>query len=169
VQKVADDTHDIEYELDHVVYETKTRGERHLAPARPAGEGVYAIVRHDGHTHLAFALELPARRGEVQEQLNIPDQGSYVITVKNPELPAPSGVGVSSEAKPELPHHLRSRFAGRRFVAVDPPEFLDQQGAELVLIGADEDVFDELGVSLDPERMRERSLRSVGIVHDEGE
>src|SRR5437870_10535882 len=42
VQKVARDPHDVEDELDRASYETKTRGERHLAPARPAGEGVYA-------------------------------------------------------------------------------------------------------------------------------
>jgi hypothetical protein len=163
VQKVGHDAHEVEDELDRVVYETKTRGERHLDPARPAGEGVYAIVRHDDHTHLAFALELPAKRGEVQEQLNIPDQGSYIITVKNPELPAPSGVGLSAAAKPELPQSLRSRFAGRRFVPVDPPEFLDQEGAELVLIGADEDVLDELGISLDPER---ETMETAEIFND---
>jgi hypothetical protein len=71
----------VENELDRLTYSTATRGERHLAPARPAGEGVYTIARHDDHTHLAFALELPERPGEVQEELNIPREGSYIITV----------------------------------------------------------------------------------------
>ena len=35
-----------------------------------------------------------------------------------------------------LPSHLRERFHGRRFVPVDPPAFLDQEGAEIILIGA---------------------------------
>jgi hypothetical protein len=55
--------------------ERQTRGERHVSPARPASEGVYAIARHDDHTHLAFALELPERPAEVQEELNIPAEG----------------------------------------------------------------------------------------------
>ena len=82
VQKVARNPDEIQAELGRTVYDTKTRGERHLAPARPAGEGVYAIVNHDDHTHLAFALELPAKPGEVQQELNIPEQGSYIITIR---------------------------------------------------------------------------------------
>lgn len=50
VGKVSDRPEDIEDDLDALTYPTKTRGERHLAPARPAGEGVYALVRHDDHT-----------------------------------------------------------------------------------------------------------------------
>jgi hypothetical protein len=163
VQKVGRNPDEIEDELDRAVYETKTRGERHLAAARPAGEGVYTIARHEDHTHLAFALELPAKRGDVQEELNIPAQGSYIITVKNPELPAPPGVGLPPEAKPELPQHLRAQFAGRRFVPVDPPEFLDREGAEFVLIGADEDVFDELAIRLNPAR---ETIETAEIFND---
>jgi hypothetical protein len=163
VQKVGRDAHEVEDELDRATYDTKTRGERHLAPARPAGEGVYAIVRHEDHTHLAFALELPAKPGEVQEELNIPAQGSYIITIKNPQRPAPPGLGLPPEAKPEFPEHLRLRFAGRRFVPVDPPEFLDHEGGELVLIGAGEDVFDELGIQLDPQR---ETIETAEIFND---
>ena len=36
-------------------------------PARPAAEGIYAIVRHGDHTHLAYVIELPQRpRGRSQ-------------------------------------------------------------------------------------------------------
>ncbi len=34
--------------------QTHTRGEREPSPARPAGVGVYAIVDHGDHTHLAY-------------------------------------------------------------------------------------------------------------------
>ncbi len=151
VQKVRREPEDIEDDLDPVTYSTVTRGERHLSAARPAGEGVYAIARHDDHTHLAFALELPERPGEVQKELNIPPEGSYIITVRNPDAGSPPGVGLPDEDRAELPQRLRQRFHGRRFIPVDPPEFLDREGTELVLIGADEDVFDELGVQLDPQ------------------
>jgi hypothetical protein len=151
VQKVASEPEDIEDELDRLTYSTATRGERHLPPARPAGEGVYALARHEDHTHLAFALELPERPGEVQRDLNIPQEGNYIITVKNPDLDAPRGLGLPEEDRAELPQRLRERFRGRRFIPVDPPDFLDREGAELVLIGADENVFEELGVRLDPQ------------------
>jgi hypothetical protein len=151
VQKVSRKAEEIEDDLDRLTYATATRGERHLAPARPAGEGVYAIARHDDHTHLAFALELPEKPGEVQEALRIPAEASYIITVKNPEVPS-TGLGLSEDERAELPAHLRERFRGRRFVPVDPPDFLNREGAELVLIGADEDVFEELGIRLDPQR-----------------
>lgn len=151
VQKVGRKPEEIEDELDRFTYPTETRGERHLSPARPAGEGIYAIARHDNHTHLAFALELPERPGEVQQELNIPTEGSYIITVKNPNVPSPPDAGLSGETKPNLPQRLRQRFQDRRFIPVDPPDYLDREGVELVLIGADEHVLEELGVRLDPQ------------------
>jgi hypothetical protein len=163
VQKVSAEPEDIENELDRLTYSTATRGERHVAPARPAGEGVYAIARHDDHTHLAFALELPERPGEVQEELNIPREGSYIITVKNPDVDAPPGAGLPEEDRAELPQRLRERFHGRRFIPVDPPDFLDREGAEFVLIGADEDVFEELGVRLDPQH---ETLETAELFND---
>jgi len=164
VQKVSSRPEDVEDELDRATYETKTRGERHLAPARPAGEGVYVLARHDDHTHLAFELELPERPGEVQRELNIPAQGSYIATVKNPDRPAPPGAGLAEGEKAELPERLRERFAGRRFAPAEP-DFLDKEGTELVLIGADEDVFEELGVRLDPER---ETIDTAEIFNDLG-
>jgi hypothetical protein len=163
VQKVAGEPEGIEDELDRLTYSTATRGERHLSPARPAGEGVYTIARHDDHTHLAFALELPERPGEVQEELNIPREGSYIITVKNPDVDTPPDLGLQEENRADLPQRLRDRFRGRRFIPVDPPDFLDREGAELVLIGADEDVFEELGVRLNPEH---ETLETAELFND---
>jgi hypothetical protein len=163
VKKVSERPQDVEDELDALIYPTKTRGERHVAPARPAGEGVYALVRHDDHTHLAFALELPEQPGSVQREFHIPSEGSYIVAVKNPEQPAPPGAGLSEREQAELPLHLQQRFAGRRFVPVDPPAFLDQEGTELVLIAAGEDVSEELGVGLDPQH---ETLETAEIFND---
>src|ERR1017187_6255441 len=52
---------------------------------RPAGEGVYALVRHGNHTHLAYVLELPPHPGEVQKAFNIQPEDRFVVAVKNPE------------------------------------------------------------------------------------
>ncbi len=42
-------------------------------------------------------------------------------------------------------------FRDRRFCAADPPDFLNFEGAEFVLISAADDVGEELGIKLHPE------------------
>jgi hypothetical protein len=53
VEKVASRPEEVEDELDPEVYETKTRGERQLPPARPAGEWINAKVRNTRHNQQA--------------------------------------------------------------------------------------------------------------------
>jgi len=55
VDLVADSGKEIEEELQRDTYETKTRGERLRPAARPAGEGVYALVRDGNKMHLVWA------------------------------------------------------------------------------------------------------------------
>jgi hypothetical protein len=50
----------------------------------------------------------------------------------------PAG-GLGRRKRPQLPPSLRERFGGRRFIAANPPDLLDYEGVELVLIGAAED------------------------------
>ena len=150
VDKVAPRAEEVEDELDPRTYQTETRGERHVAPARPAGEGVYALVRHGEHSHLAYALELPATPGEVQRAMNIVQEGSYIVAVKNPAAPSPEGVGLDETRRARLPKTLAARFGGRRFIALDPPDFLDYEGVEIVLVGARANVGEELGIDLEP-------------------
>jgi hypothetical protein len=132
-------------------YQTKTRGERTQPPARPAAEGAYVIARHADHTHLAYRLELPDRPGAPQRELNIEHEASYLISVKNPQAPSPPGAG-RPRATPgaELPSALQDRFRSRRFIPLDPPDFLDHPGVEILLIGAAHDAARELGLDLDP-------------------
>jgi hypothetical protein len=54
----------------------------------------------------------------------------------------------------DLPKELQERFGSRRFIDADPPALLDFEGMEFVLIGAAEDVGQELGITLKPERER---------------
>jgi hypothetical protein len=151
VDKVGSKPQEVEDDLDRKEYQTKTRGERVQPEARPAGEGVYAIVQHGDHTHLAYVLELPDTPGEVQQSLNIAEEASYIISVKNPEQPSPQGVGLDESRQADFPKKLQARFRGRRFVEVDPPDFLNHEGAELLLIGASGDVYEDLGIELEDE------------------
>jgi hypothetical protein len=75
VEMVADSGQEIEEVLRRDTYDTETRGERVLPAARPAGEGVYALVREGSRMHLAWALELPKKPGPVQRAFNVPGGG----------------------------------------------------------------------------------------------
>jgi len=132
-------------------YETETRGDRLLPSMRPAGLGQYQLLRHGDHTHLAYELMLPERRSEVQQELNIARAATYIISVKNPASSTPRGVGLESDQKAELPKQLQDRFKGRRFINADPPELLDHQGVEILLISTDESLK-ELGIDVDAQR-----------------
>jgi hypothetical protein len=157
VARMARTPAEIADELEQEVYSTRTRGERAQPAARPAGEGVYALARHDDHVHLAYALELPAEPGEVQRALGIQEEGSYILAVKNPAVPAPPGVGLRPPRQADFPKWLQERFGERRFIAADPPDFLNYAGAELLLIGAAEDVSEELGIRLNPQHETEHT------------
>lgn len=163
VQAVEKDPKRIVGELGEETYQTKTRGERHQPAARPAGEGVYQITRHDDHTHLVYALELPERPGEVQRDLEIAEEASYVVSIKNPEKPSPRGAGLPEEAEADYPKRLQEIFRDRKFADADPPDFLDYRGAEFILISAAEDVKQELGIDLNPQA---EDLSSAEIFRD---
>jgi hypothetical protein len=151
VAEVAEHPDALAPELGAREYETKTRGLRRQPEARPLGEGRYVLADHDGHSHLAYALELPRRPGEAQRLFNIEPKASFIVAIRNPEAPAPPGIGVPRSRRAPLPPQLRERFGSRRWIAIDDPALLDHAGIELVLIGAGEDVELDLGVALDTE------------------
>ncbi len=134
------------------------------AAARPAGEGVYALARRGRNTVLAYALELPEEPGEVQRALGIEREGRLTLVIKNPEAASPGGVGLDDGRKAEFPEELRTLFGDRKWVGADPPEFLDHEGAELVLI-AGEDRGEDLGIILEPEPEDEESAEVFRDLH----
>ncbi|MER5332776.1 hypothetical protein [Micromonospora sp. NPDC002717] len=159
VDEVVDRPEQLHEALQARAYRTKTRGGREQPPARPVAEGAYVIARHDDHTHLAYELELPLRLGAPQHELSIEPEASYIITVKNPQAPSPPRVGLRGDQKVKLPAQLQGKFHGRRFAPLDPPDFLDHPGTELVLVGAAHDASEELRIDLDSEV--ERAARST--------
>lgn len=163
VDQVSDDAESIEERLDPESYATKTRGERRIPAVRPVGEGVYRVVRHGDHTHLAYALELPKKTGEAQEAFNLEKEANYIISVKNPEKGAPPGAGLSGGERARFPASLQEKFRDRRFCELDPPDFLDYEGAEFVLISAREDVRETLGIELEAE---DEDARTADIFKD---
>jgi len=159
VERVFDDAEGLREALGAQDSDAAAQGPRELPPARPAGEGVYALVRHGRDTRLHYALELPEEPGEVQKAFHITPEARYVLSVKNPEAPTPAGAGLEDGRRAEFPEELLARFGARKWLPADPPEFLDHEGAELVLIaGRDRTGSDEeQGVELDPQAEDEES------------
>ncbi len=165
VDRVFRDPEQLKEALGATTYETETQGERHLPEARPAGEGVYALVRHGRDTVLAYALELPERPGEVQAAFGIEAQGRFVVSIKNPEIESPPGLGLDAGQRAELPDELLERFGARKWHPADPPAFLDHQGVELILIGGRVAPDDELGIELEPQPEDEANAEVFRDLH----
>jgi hypothetical protein len=145
---------DIHNELLPAEYTTKTRGQRRIGAAASAGEGKYSIVRHDGHTELAYVLELPEIPGPTQREFEIRKEASYIISVKNPDIQVPGFASfLSPEKKPHYPKHLKEKFGNRRWIDVEDPALLNYENIQLLLIGArKKDVEEELGIDIDEEK-----------------
>ena len=157
VEMIADSGKEIEEELQRDAYETKTRGERVLPAARPAGEGVYALLRGGSRMHLAWAVELPNKPGPVQKAFNIPEEASLAISIANPEKRAgPRTAQLSEEQQADYPKELQKEFRGRKFTTEDP-RLLDYEGAQIVFIGAREDPERAYAIDLQPEKESESS------------
>src|SRR3954469_24070228 len=84
-------------------YQTKTRGLRVQPEARAVGKGRYVLAGHDGHSHLAYALELPREPREAQRMFNLGRDASFIVAVRIPDAPAPPGPGLPRRRRAELP------------------------------------------------------------------
>src|ERR687887_437837 len=149
---------DIHKELLAAEYTTETRGKRRIAAAAPAGEGKYSIIKHDGHTELAYLLELPEIPGPTQREFEIKKEASYIISVKNPNISVPGFAAFSEDNKPQYSKHLMEKFGDRRWINVEDPELLNYENTQLLLIGArKKDVEEELGIDIEEQKETERS------------
>ncbi|KAJ4375269.1 hypothetical protein N0V83_002355 [Neocucurbitaria cava] len=114
-------------------YETKTQGTRRTEPITPVAEGVYAITRtEDATTHLVYSTTIPAELGEVQEDLGIKSQGSFIISVKNPERSGPAAAQLPQ--KPDFPKEIIEEFRNLAWTEVKP-KYLDYEYCQILLIG----------------------------------
>ncbi|XP_028555155.1 uncharacterized protein LOC110105338 isoform X1 [Dendrobium catenatum] len=159
VEMVTTKTEDIKTALKGEEYDTSTRGHRQQAPASALAEGVYRILRHQfgrqTHTHLIYKLEFPTedKHNEPQEELNIEHEGSFIIQIRNPEESGHSSGfgGLQSKRRAAFPASLQGCLGKRRFAAADPPDFLNYEGCEFLLISASDDIDRELGLDLKTE------------------
>ncbi|KAL2479196.1 hypothetical protein Fot_48210 [Forsythia ovata] len=108
------------------------------------------------HTHLVYKLEYPPEdeKNEAQESLNIEREGSFLIQIKNPEQHGSTSSqfrGLDSKRKAKFPAHLQGLFGHLNYHSADPPDFLNYEGCEFLLISASDDIEEELGLELKTE------------------
>ncbi|XP_031282887.1 uncharacterized protein LOC116141523 [Pistacia vera] len=158
VEIVTAKIEDVKTALAGEEYDTSTKGHRKNQPARAVGEGVYRILRHSlgkkMHTHLIYKLEFPpeSKQNEPQESLNIEREGSFLIQIKNPDQHGSSQFrGLQNKRRAVFPAHLQGRFGQKRYFPADPPDFLNYEGCEFLLIAASDDIEEELGLELELE------------------
>lgn len=118
-------------------YETKTQGTRRTEPVTPTAEGVYAITRtEDATTHLVYSTTIPSELGEVQEDLGIKSQGSFIISVKNPERSGPASARLPQN--PDFPKEIIEEFRNLAWSEVKP-KHLNYPYCQILLIGENVD------------------------------
>ena len=136
----------------------KQGAEEELAAALLAGEGKYAIVKHDNHIEQAYVLELPKVPGPVcKKEFGIKKEASYIISVKNPNIEIP-GFAVFEKRKPKYPAKIKEAFGDRRWINVENPDILNYENTQVLLIGAKQgNVEKELGIELNEEKETENT------------
>ncbi|XP_010263372.1 PREDICTED: uncharacterized protein LOC104601640 [Nelumbo nucifera] len=158
VEMVTTRIEDVKTALEGEEYDTATRGHRRQSSARALGEGVYRILRHASgrkmHTHLIYKLEFPpeGESSEPQESLNVEREGSFVIQIKNPDQHCTSQFrGIQKKRRAAFPANLQGQLGKLKFAPADPPDFLNYEGCEFLLISASDDIDEELGLELKTE------------------
>jgi hypothetical protein len=138
VERVGSLQRVIAEQLEAEEYHTKTRGERYQPGARPIGQGVYAFARHDDHIHLVYRID--QLEDDIPDEVRPPEAGSDIVLFER----VPRGRAV--------------------WTTIGEPALLDDEGAELVIVGVADDPAHALGDDvLAPSRARppqEGDLRS---------
>ncbi len=137
VDAVTERVADLAEDARREEYETKTRGHRVQPEDRAAGEGRYVLARHGDHVHLVVELDAPEEPGPVQEAFGLAARRDLIVEVKDPTKQSQGQRTPTSGRTEPLPDELQRRFGDRRFVALDPPAFLDHEGVELLLMPAE--------------------------------
>lgn len=154
VDKTNANFHDLKHDfLPASDYDTKTAGVRHSPPAVPLGQGVYALTTTGRESHLAYMITLPYKLGEVQTTIGLKEKGSWILSTRNPQYPAPSNTalpegpeysqevrdrrchwhGAAFELTPTCYHQILDEFRSLRWMGTVPKHLVPN--AQFLLVG----------------------------------
>lgn len=133
-------------------YETKTAGTRHSPAATPIGEGVYAITTTGRESHLVYMLTLPEELGEVQTKMGLKEKGSWILSTRNPQYPAPKNTALPEG--PDFSKEILDEFRSLRWMGTLPKHLVPN--AQFLLIGESSGIDKALEVDEKDEKAKEK-------------
>ena len=134
VEAIKKNKNDLLQSLTEKHYTTATHGERLLPDSHCLGAGKFLIASHNNHTHFIYQLTNPKKIKSAQNKFHIKAEEDYLISVKNPQIDTPKGVGLAEKQKADYPNYLQTKFSEYHFIPLNPADFLDYEGTELLLI-----------------------------------
>lgn len=140
------------------------------SPAQRIGEGVYALSKSsdERQSRFSYILTIPEKPNELQMQFGLEEMGSFVVSVRNSQTPAPADVNGRMTEKEEytggnvlmlVPGNMNGNgFSGNSIldsfegIKLGPlsPENLGCRNADILLIGdklsEEEEVEEEIEI-----------------------
>lgn len=165
IDRVTNSCDQLEEPFNDKRYSSAAHRARGVSVARIAGVGLYALIRHMEHTHLVYELDQAAISSERQSTFKIEPAAGYILQIKNPRRNAPKGVDRPKTTKARFPQKLQERFAKQRFVGADPPDFLDFEGVELLLVAASAHIAKELEIATHQDIEFEANAKMMRELH----
>ncbi|KAI1758929.1 hypothetical protein GGR53DRAFT_192013 [Hypoxylon sp. FL1150] len=145
-------------------YTTKTAGVRHTPAATPVAEGVYAITSTGRENHLAYMITLPEDLGEVQKEIGLKEQGSFIISTRNPQYEAPKGTALPEG--PGYPQDVLDGFRALRWTATEP-KHLDYPNTQFLLIGESSGLEKATEPQKEQKKDQEKPIEELEKLEDE--
>ncbi|OTA98138.1 hypothetical protein M426DRAFT_326220 [Hypoxylon sp. CI-4A] len=145
-------------------YATKTAGVRHTPAATPVAEGVYVITSTGRENHLAYKITLPKDLGEVQKEIGLKDDGSFIISTRNPQYDPPKGTALPQA--PEYPQEVLDEFRALRWTATQP-KHLDFVNAQFLLVGESSGITKATEPQKDQDEGQEKPAEELEKLEDE--
>ncbi|KAJ9655934.1 hypothetical protein H2198_005282 [Neophaeococcomyces mojaviensis] len=121
-------------------YTTQTQGTQKTPAATPAAEGIYAITSTGRESHLAYIITLPSELGEIQQDLGIRQQGSFILSTKNPKAPGPANADLGRD--PGYSQEIQDEFRNLRWMPLQP-KHLNYEACQFLMIGEGEQGLDK--------------------------
>ncbi|GAB4849606.1 hypothetical protein Ancab_004401 [Ancistrocladus abbreviatus] len=75
--------------------------------------------------------------------------------------------GIQNKRKAVFPAHLQGLFGNKRFCPADPPDLLNYEGCEFLLISASDDIEEELGLELKSTKQKEGQKQGEEPANDD--
>lgn len=146
VDKVTENISSLKETLHERIYATKTRGDRKLGSMKCSGFGKYIIYFDNDHSYLAYRISKVNK--ELKDILNLKKADSFIVQIKNINKSASFGNQIVKETKVKFPRRLEKQFAKYKFIPLSTTEFLDYEGAELLLISREKRIPREFNIYL---------------------